>query len=59
MVMVPLMVMTWVAISAQPLDFIARRVALTLMPGINLTRLHRVVASNSRHRALVPLTGTE
>ncbi len=37
----------------EPLDFIARLVALVLMPRVNLTRFHGVFAPNSKHRALV------
>ena len=37
----------------EPLDFIARLVALVPEPRVNLTRFHGVLAPNSRHRALV------
>jgi hypothetical protein len=37
----------------EPLDFIARLVALVPKPRVNLTRFHGVFAPNSKHRALV------
>ncbi len=37
----------------EPVDFIAKLAALVPKPRINLTRLHGVFASNSKHRALV------
>lgn len=37
----------------EPLDFIARLVALVPKPRVNLTRFHGVFAPNSQHRALV------
>ncbi len=37
----------------EPLDFIARRVALVPKPRVNLTRFHGVFAPNSAHRARV------
>jgi hypothetical protein len=35
----------------EPLDFIARLVALVPKPRVNLTRFHGVFAPNSAHRA--------
>ncbi len=37
----------------EPLDFIARLVALVPKPRVNLTRFHGVFAPNSAHRAQV------
>ena len=37
----------------EPLDFIARLVALVPKPRVNLTRFHGVFAPNSKYRALV------
>ena len=37
----------------EPLDFIARLVALVPRPRVNLTRYHGIFAPHSRHRALV------
>jgi hypothetical protein len=37
----------------EPLDFIARLVALVPKPRVNLTRFHGVFAPNSAHRARV------
>jgi hypothetical protein len=37
----------------EPLDFIARLVALVLKPRVNLTRFDGVFAPNSEHRARV------
>ena len=37
----------------EPMDFIARLVALVLKPRVNLTRFHGVFAPNSAHRAQV------
>jgi len=37
----------------EPLDFIARLVALVPRPRVNLTRFHGVFASNSKHRGLI------
>ena len=37
----------------EPVDFIARLVALVPKPRVNLTRFHGVFAPNSKHRALV------
>jgi hypothetical protein len=37
----------------EPLDFISRLVSLVPKPRVNLTRFHRVFASNSQYRALV------
>ena len=37
----------------EPMDFIARLVALVPKPRVNLTRFHGVVAPNSAHRARV------
>ena len=37
----------------EPLDFIARLVALVPRPRLNLTRFHGVFAPNSRHRRLI------
>ena len=39
----------------EPLDFIARLVALVPKPRVNLTRFHGVFAPNSAHRAQVTL----
>jgi hypothetical protein len=36
----------------EPMDFIARLVALVPKPRVNLTRFHGVFAPNSKHRAL-------
>jgi len=37
----------------EPLDFMARLVALVPKPRVNLTRFHGVFAPNSKHRALI------
>ncbi len=37
----------------EPLDFMARLVALVPKPRVNLTRFHGVFAPNSKHRILV------
>ena len=37
----------------EPLDFIAKLVALVPKPRVNLTRYHGVFAPNSKHRVLV------
>jgi len=37
----------------EPLDFIARLVALVPKPRVNLTRFHGVFAPNSKHRGLI------
>ena len=37
----------------EPMDFIARLVALVPKPRVNLTRLHGVFAPNSAHRAQI------
>lgn len=41
----------------EPLDFIARLVALVPKPRVNLTRFHGVFAPNSRHRASITRAG--
>ena len=41
----------------EPLDFVARLVALVPKPRVNLTRFHGVFAPNSRHRASVTRAG--
>ena len=37
----------------EPLDFMARLIALVPRPRVNLTRFHGVFAPNSKHRALI------
>jgi hypothetical protein len=43
----------------EPLDFIARLVALVPRPRVNLTRYHGVFAPHSKYRALVAMGGSK